>query len=113
MVALGAWFCWTFQAVLGPSQDGFSNGIQEVVGSTPIGSTTLRSGTPELQVASHFDFTRICRDATTFQSEGCPRSLGEGGLSFSDRSETSRASGASHFFTITYVVMEHFSGANG
>src|SRR5262249_56195278 len=31
-----------------------SDGIQEVVCSIPIGSTTLRSGTPELRVASHF-----------------------------------------------------------
>ncbi len=30
------------------------NGIQEVVGSIPISSTTLRSGrSPELRVASH------------------------------------------------------------
>jgi hypothetical protein len=37
------------------------NGIQEVVGSIPIGSTTLRSGiSPELRVASHFFPVTIC-----------------------------------------------------
>src|SRR5262245_60336567 len=48
------------------------NGIQEVVGSIRIGSTTLRSGTPELRMAGHFYSTRICRLATTFRSGGCP-----------------------------------------
>jgi putative endonuclease len=48
------------------------NGIQEVVGSIPIGSTTLRSGTSELRVASHFFRRRYMWDATPFESEGCP-----------------------------------------
>ena len=47
--ALGAWFCWVLNARLGSSHERFSNGIQEVEGSIPFGSTTLRSR--ELRVA--------------------------------------------------------------
>src|SRR5262245_28816152 len=56
---------------IGPGKAG-NNGIQEVVGSIPIGSTTLCSETPELRMAGHFYSTRTCRHATTFQSGGCP-----------------------------------------
>ena len=44
------------------------NGIQEVVGSIPIGSTTLRQG---FGWQANFSTAR-CRDATPFECEGCP-----------------------------------------
>jgi hypothetical protein len=46
---------WIFLPQLGSPAKVGNNGIQEVVGSIPIGSTTLRSRIPpELRVASHF-----------------------------------------------------------
>jgi hypothetical protein len=44
MAGLGACFCWALTAVSSSSHDLFLNGIQEVVGSIPIGSTKFLNG---------------------------------------------------------------------
>src|SRR5262244_2712083 len=54
------------------------NGIQEVVGSTPIGSTNLRSGWSFGWQAT-FSHSANTGDCQFSKSEGCPRSLGVGG----------------------------------
>ena len=58
------------------------NGIQEVVGSTPIGSTTLRSGfPPELRVASHFFHHGMLEWNTFPERRVFPEALTKGGQS--------------------------------
>lgn len=97
---------WGLLSLVDCSHDLKSDGIQEVVGSIPIGSTALRSGNTRASGGKPSFSTRMCCDVTALQSEGCPpkppppprlrripRSFNEGELAPGLRSRSGRFGG--------------------